>query len=1191
MKRFKTFLLFLCCAAFCVTSALFAVACNDSEKNDDNTTTEAYTVTLDYNKDQGTVTLSPAANSDGKYAKDTNVTVTVTAKTDFEVNEVKVGDTKVDLVENKYTFKVTSDVTVTATFKDATPTPPPAAKSYTVTLSYEALQGTVKLSPAADSEGKYAEGTDVTVEVTPKTNYAVDEVKVGDTKLDPVSGKYTFKVTADVTVTVTFKTTSTQLPDVGVTFAESWQGTWKSQDNAYTLVVGTNTMSLNDTAVTAVTGGTEGEPYAFSVGGKSYTLEVSNPTFSASSLLTLKEGTKSVYLAHSFTSTIEEKYVAHWYATNSDVEMEVTASEITYDGVKATFVVDAGHFESFGTGSFVTPVNAHVYLFLVGTEIHVLYWSDPYVTVDDTDFSQNESSYVAPEEALGEYDGLTNAGETFSIAHTDNGDVVKYNNTVVIVDATGAFKLNGKDYSFTSKNNILTLFTVEYDPDTELVSGQTSAQFVKKDVEELTVVDQDLLSTSWVCADSAELTVSPEGKISIGGPVGKIVYKEEHNDEGKVSYSYTVVVGKKVYDVFKDTETTLYVEDYDGFSHVYGNGKIDASYNGTYRKNASGTVGSVISIANNTFTFDGKVYPLISAGVGGGYNFTVTDTSGASTTYTISLLFGFENYLLSLSYTQYNSETAVDELTTVYYLKDAKEFPSVTMPADMVGAWGGGASLVDVYETTVFIGQYKGQVFADKTDSEVTSFFVYANGDLYQVLYENGQLTLRNYGSDDAGTVYTTKTAHPDTAILGDKYKGTWVDDKGNKIVVDDRGYLFYNGDSAILTETNREDYYTVEIGLIAWELEYLEDGRLHWFNSVFDNHLYFTKLNEVHMQILQWYTANTLTKEVKEGSTVVVKGLFSGCTKGWNGFVVDINVNNAWYRLRMDPAAFGLNSANQDTNTWAVDKDAMYNQLVITNTWDEAKYLKLYENGGKAWVVTEATLLNNKLTYVVKTYAGTDSDLETVITTTTFELTSTSPVKSLNVAYYFDNDGNTVALEEAYADETVRHAVTVTCSEGSYELTPNAVYEKYYEEGTTLVLVVTAPEGKVIDQVTVNGTPVQGSGNIFKITVEEDSEIAVTFKTAGAASGIFSAAQQGTYSDTLGAGYDDTVTVSADKIVTTGSTLGDHTFTGITDKGEGTYEITDGTVTYEVTFQADGSILINDNVNWTFSDVMLNKA
>lgn len=81
---------------------------------------------------------------------------------------------------------------------------------YKVTVAnYDAEQGTVTLTP--DAEGnEYKKDAEVTVEAHGKGDYAVDTFTVSTdaNALLNSEGKYTFKVTADTTITVTFKSTA-----------------------------------------------------------------------------------------------------------------------------------------------------------------------------------------------------------------------------------------------------------------------------------------------------------------------------------------------------------------------------------------------------------------------------------------------------------------------------------------------------------------------------------------------------------------------------------------------------------------------------------------------------------------------------------------------------------------------------------------------------------------------------------------------------------------------------------------------------------------------------------------------------------------------------------------------------------------------------------------------------------------------
>ena len=83
-------------------------------------------------------------------------------------------------------------------------------KMFEVKVDYNAEQGTVSVSPTSD-DGKYKEGTELTVTATPKTGFALDTVKLStdDQAMTPNSdGKFVFTVKEDTTVTVKFKSNS-----------------------------------------------------------------------------------------------------------------------------------------------------------------------------------------------------------------------------------------------------------------------------------------------------------------------------------------------------------------------------------------------------------------------------------------------------------------------------------------------------------------------------------------------------------------------------------------------------------------------------------------------------------------------------------------------------------------------------------------------------------------------------------------------------------------------------------------------------------------------------------------------------------------------------------------------------------------------------------------------------------------------
>ena len=84
-------------------------------------------------------------------------------------------------------------------------------KMYSVTIAdYDETQGTVAISPASE-DGKYKEGTEITVTVTPNEGYALDTFKLStdDRASTPNNeGKFVFEVKEDTTIAVTFKSTT-----------------------------------------------------------------------------------------------------------------------------------------------------------------------------------------------------------------------------------------------------------------------------------------------------------------------------------------------------------------------------------------------------------------------------------------------------------------------------------------------------------------------------------------------------------------------------------------------------------------------------------------------------------------------------------------------------------------------------------------------------------------------------------------------------------------------------------------------------------------------------------------------------------------------------------------------------------------------------------------------------------------------
>lgn len=191
MKACKKLLTAVAGVLFLVCMALSAVACGGKT---------FYKVTLDFNAEQGTVTVTAPKNEAG-YEAGEEATVTVTAKSGYEVDAFTVNGTAQDLNGGSYTFEVEKDTSVKATFK-ATGS---EEATYTVTVAgYNTACGKVELTPAADGN-KYAKGAEVTVTVTANEGYAVESVKVNGEAVTLEENKYSFTVEGDTTIAVAFK--------------------------------------------------------------------------------------------------------------------------------------------------------------------------------------------------------------------------------------------------------------------------------------------------------------------------------------------------------------------------------------------------------------------------------------------------------------------------------------------------------------------------------------------------------------------------------------------------------------------------------------------------------------------------------------------------------------------------------------------------------------------------------------------------------------------------------------------------------------------------------------------------------------------------------------------------------------------------------------------------------------------------
>ena len=119
------------------------------------------------------------------YAEGTEVTLTVTPDTGYQVKSVTLNGTAVELTNGKYTFTITQDSVFAAEFEKI------PAGNVILTVN---CGGGGKVTPRTAS---YAEGTEVTLTVTPDEGYQVKSVTLNGTAVELINGMYTFTITQD----------------------------------------------------------------------------------------------------------------------------------------------------------------------------------------------------------------------------------------------------------------------------------------------------------------------------------------------------------------------------------------------------------------------------------------------------------------------------------------------------------------------------------------------------------------------------------------------------------------------------------------------------------------------------------------------------------------------------------------------------------------------------------------------------------------------------------------------------------------------------------------------------------------------------------------------------------------------------------------------------------------------------------
>ena len=156
---------------------------SDDDPKDD--TPASYTVTVEC----GTG-ASYRLSQESPVEKGTEVTLTVTVQTGYTLSSVTKNGETVSLTNGKYTFEVNENTAFVITLD----------KLYTVSVDCGA-NGNYSLSP---EKLFYRKNDEVTLTLAPNAGYEVDTVTVNGTAVDIENNSYTFHVTEDAEISVTF---------------------------------------------------------------------------------------------------------------------------------------------------------------------------------------------------------------------------------------------------------------------------------------------------------------------------------------------------------------------------------------------------------------------------------------------------------------------------------------------------------------------------------------------------------------------------------------------------------------------------------------------------------------------------------------------------------------------------------------------------------------------------------------------------------------------------------------------------------------------------------------------------------------------------------------------------------------------------------------------------------------------------
>ena len=519
------------------------------------------TVTLEYDEELGSVSLSPVAEGN-VYAAGSTVIVTVVPNASCAVKSVTVNGEIVEIAGESYGFEIAEDTTIAVVFEPVT---------YDLHLQYVERYGVVTASAPANGES-YAANEEVAVTVAAKEGYVLDSVILNgaaDITAAFASGASSIVLSEDSTLTVVFLPVGT--PSLDLSVPAAFRGDWKSVDGAHTLTVGKSVVLYDGAVVSAAAVSGEGAETRLSV-------TAGGATFSASwyglvegyvlDCLTLA-GETDIHAYYTRDPIapfkIEDRYYGDWISDNGTEHLSVEENRIVYNDAEASAIVYGGYVESLNGGENSTViVEASRYFFFLtegGTvAAHTMLWDRidathgrPYV--DSYYFRTDDGNFKLelPEGFIGTWK-YADGTEEHTLTVTEDLTVMYDGQTVAMAsDGDGAFFMENGEKCYISLYPMGDAYWIMI-----FLSGSTTRYFFREGYPDERATAASLLGTTWRADGYDDIVFGEDGTISLGGEKAVVLAVTERAKTEEVDelYAYTLFVKGGLY--------TIEIADWDG---------------------------------------------------------------------------------------------------------------------------------------------------------------------------------------------------------------------------------------------------------------------------------------------------------------------------------------------------------------------------------------------------------------------------------------------------------------------------------------------------------------------------------------------------------------------------------------------------------------------------------------------------